>query len=864
MDYNFIMTKIDVTEACAYVDIPEAGLRILCGCPENAVKFLMKMGIIHSRMENGYFCETGPNAILLSELCVQNGSFRNLAEFPVLQMLYRQGMIVPGHPGNTGAKPILIGLREQLDDQAAYIYHGNYGLSSTQEMRDGGVTEERAEELFRMKLRFAFGSIHQTTDLLDLRAVDSDVLALGGEVFLHRDGINRYCFIRGSESIIVDLNIGKGGGKIAPYQLERVRAEPSEFSIIHIGEGDGWDPDHPCMGSIISWKGEYYLIDAGPNIGESLSALGIVPSEIRGIFQTHCHDDHFVGLTELLRIDRRIEFYSTPLVRKSILRKLCGLTGIQEMSFDSLFDFHDLTEGEWNPVRGLEVKPCCSPHPVETDVFFFRALSGKEYKTYAHLADIASFPVLDSMSEEDPLKPGLFAKTIACVKEMYLTPADIKKIDGGGGMIHGNAEDFREDRSGTIFLAHTATELTPKLQEFCTRASFGMCSVLIPARHDYRRQQAMRHLSRHLPGLPESDLEALTACHRIPLNEGEMLIASGEPLRSVYLVLSGKLVATNTLTEAVRNLDSGSLIGEYRCLTSASTEFDYTASCSAEVLQMPETLYFEIVARNGLLRRITRLHAIRSTIRKSALFREELGGTSMDELADAVEKKEYSPDEIMEGNGLFIITSGEARLNIGSDTIETIKAGGLAGEEGVLFAHGGLMVITAVGNTQAFFIPTSVLAAKPILRWTLHESHERRLTLLNNNFHCLWRSEFSVGNAKIDEEHRELFALVEEIRRVSRNPEPAPGMCAALAKLITFMKGHFETEESLMTKQEYPQLHTHAKRHAILLCNLENLHSRCVTEQSYDGQEILGFIKSWILRHTLLADRQYIPYLKDK
>ena len=39
------------------------------------------------------------------------------AEFPVLQMLYKQGMLVPGHPNNTGAKPLLIGARAQVDAQ---------------------------------------------------------------------------------------------------------------------------------------------------------------------------------------------------------------------------------------------------------------------------------------------------------------------------------------------------------------------------------------------------------------------------------------------------------------------------------------------------------------------------------------------------------------------------------------------------------------------------------------------------------------------------------------------------------------------------------------------------------------------------
>ncbi len=49
-------------------------------------------------------------------------------------MFYRQGMIMPGHPNNTGQKPLLIGSEEQIKAQMQYIYRGNYGLISEDEI----------------------------------------------------------------------------------------------------------------------------------------------------------------------------------------------------------------------------------------------------------------------------------------------------------------------------------------------------------------------------------------------------------------------------------------------------------------------------------------------------------------------------------------------------------------------------------------------------------------------------------------------------------------------------------------------------------------------------------------------------------
>lgn len=106
-----LIEKINITTGVFWIGIPDADLYILCGCPADVVKHLIKNGLIKSVEIDGVQCESGPNAILLSDVAVQNGEFSNLAEFPVLQMLYRQGMILPNHPNNDGSKPILMAVQ---------------------------------------------------------------------------------------------------------------------------------------------------------------------------------------------------------------------------------------------------------------------------------------------------------------------------------------------------------------------------------------------------------------------------------------------------------------------------------------------------------------------------------------------------------------------------------------------------------------------------------------------------------------------------------------------------------------------------------------------------------------------------------
>ena len=79
--------KIPVSTGISWIEVRHADVRILCGCPEDAVKHLLRTGLIGQMEVRGVACESGPNAILLSDLAIQNGRVCSRSEFPVLQML---------------------------------------------------------------------------------------------------------------------------------------------------------------------------------------------------------------------------------------------------------------------------------------------------------------------------------------------------------------------------------------------------------------------------------------------------------------------------------------------------------------------------------------------------------------------------------------------------------------------------------------------------------------------------------------------------------------------------------------------------------------------------------------------------------
>ena len=155
------------------------------------------------------------------------------------------------------------------------------------------------------------------------------------------------------------------------------------------------------------------------------------------------------------------------------------MLGVAEREFEHYFDVQDLAFDQWNKIGGLEVRPIFSPHPVETTCFYFRAMGPEGYKTYGHMADIASFSVLESMVTDDETAPGMSEARLQQTKYEYHVPTNVKKIDIGGGLIHGAALDFKRltRPSGSFWRIPTVNIRRKK--KIGSGAPFGTVDVLI-------------------------------------------------------------------------------------------------------------------------------------------------------------------------------------------------------------------------------------------------------------------------------------------------------------------------------------------------------------------------------------------------
>ena len=722
------IVKKHISTGVTWIAIEEADLFICCGCPADTVKHLKKNGLIDVITANGFSYENGPNAILLSDTLIQNGQVANLTEFVILQMLYLQGVNVPNHPNYRKWKPLLIGYSDQIQMQIDYVTVGNHGLSSIGEIMDGDISLENARKIYATKTYYSGGKLNDMADIVDTQVLGSKNSEIRNGVYIKRLDVNKFEITYKNEKVDVDLNINIDQHFLAPYDLPFKSIVPGRFSITHTGEGNGWDKNRPCMASIIHFDNRTYLIDAGPNILNNLSYLGIGLSQIDGIFLSHVHDDHFAGITDLLNVERRLKLYTTKLIRLTAEKKLGALMNSDIDLIEVAFDCIDLQFDKWTDVNGLEVKPVYSPHTVETNTFSFRVKYENDYKTYTHLSDTINLKEFNLIVRK---YPDVFSENeIAYVEKNYLSKVNLKKIDVGGGLIHGHLSDYDHDESDLVVMAHTSGKLHADKKNF-VNVDFGTTHTLIENDKISPLEEKTRMYLKHYFDMLEDEEIELLANDKILLFKPGETITRRDETSSLYLIISGLVSYTNQF-EIDQRLDAGNFIGYSKRYFRQELPDSYVAWSYVYCIEYKESFLNRFVLKFNLIDDVNSRINMMGALRKTEIVNYQLSTAVMNWMSkytNLVNSDQYQFSSEALDNNLFLISKGKAYISF--EDGQKISIG-----EGEHF--GGLRLMQDYRRNQEFIYDDDIEAISisvdkimkvPKLLWRLLELEERRFQM---------------------------------------------------------------------------------------------------------------------------------------
>lgn len=124
---------------------------------------------------------------------------------------------------------------------------------------------------------------------------------------------------------------------------------------------------------------------------------------------------------------------------------------------------------------------------------------------------------------------------------------------------------------------------------------------------------------------------------------------------------------------------------------------------------------------------------------------------------------------------------------------------------------------------------------------------------------CEFTEKYLTGIELIDEEHRELFAIVEQAYQLAKLysvTDSYDEFLNILAKLKEYTERHFADEEAYMESISYEGLDVQKRAHAAFIEKLGTIDLTRVDEDPQKYMEsLIEFLLNWLVRHILYIDK---------
>lgn len=123
-----------------------------------------------------------------------------------------------------------------------------------------------------------------------------------------------------------------------------------------------------------------------------------------------------------------------------------------------------------------------------------------------------------------------------------------------------------------------------------------------------------------------------------------------------------------------------------------------------------------------------------------------------------------------------------------------------------------------------------------------------------------WDEQLSIGIQEIDEQHKVLVDLINELYRAMIEGHAREKNGEILGRLIEYTKTHFVVEESLMRIFGYKDYEGHKARHDDFIARLEDMRREYDSGDTKITLELMEFLKDWLSSHIMRTDTEYAPY----
>jgi len=127
-----------------------------------------------------------------------------------------------------------------------------------------------------------------------------------------------------------------------------------------------------------------------------------------------------------------------------------------------------------------------------------------------------------------------------------------------------------------------------------------------------------------------------------------------------------------------------------------------------------------------------------------------------------------------------------------------------------------------------------------------------------------WEERYSVHIASIDEQHKKLFSLINQLHEAMSHGKANDVMQSVLKELVAYTKTHFAAEERLLESKNYQGLVAHVHQHRKFVEKLASFQKDFAENKATLSITLMTFLRDWLTSHILQTDHQYSDFFAGK
>ncbi len=126
-----------------------------------------------------------------------------------------------------------------------------------------------------------------------------------------------------------------------------------------------------------------------------------------------------------------------------------------------------------------------------------------------------------------------------------------------------------------------------------------------------------------------------------------------------------------------------------------------------------------------------------------------------------------------------------------------------------------------------------------------------------------WREEYNLGDALIDAQHKTFFNLVKDLVNMNQVKGQKLDVKQVVDFLVDYVAMHFQAEEALMSRINYPQLAEHQLVHVSFTKKVNEVVQQVrENPESISLEDLLTITQGWFLDHILEEDIKLKDWVK--